>query len=63
MIPADAFYAPVCTRIRTYGLAVPAAVDAYIDRVNALPAVAAWISDALAEQDFVAFDEPYRTRR
>jgi glutathione S-transferase len=60
---ADAFYAPVCTRIRTYGLPVPAPVDAYIERVYALPAVKAWIADALQEQDFVAFDEPYRKSR
>lgn len=58
---ADAFYAPVCTRIVTYGLPVPAAVQAYVDRVLALPGVAAWIADALAEHDFIAFDEPYRS--
>jgi len=60
---ADAFYAPVCTRIRTYGLPVPQAVSAYIDRVYALPGVKAWIADALAEHDFVPFDEPYRKSR
>jgi len=60
---ADAFYAPVCTRIRTYGLPVPADVEAYIARVYALPAMKAWIADALAEQDFVPFDEPYRKSR
>ena len=27
------------------------------------PACAAWIDDALAEQDFLAFEEPYRTAR
>ncbi|HEY1104160.1 MAG TPA: glutathione S-transferase family protein [Burkholderiaceae bacterium] len=58
---ADAFYAPVCTRIVTYGLPVPAAVQAYVDRVLALPGVAAWMADALAEHDFIAFDEPYRS--
>ena len=36
---------------------------AYIERVLALPGVRAWITDALAENDFVAFDEPYRTER
>ncbi|MEJ8837854.1 glutathione S-transferase family protein [Ramlibacter sp. AN1133] len=60
---ADAFYAPVCTRIRTYALPVPAEVEAYIERVHALPAVKAWIADALQEQDFVPFDEPYRQSR
>ena len=60
---ADAYFAPVCTRIKTYGLPVPAAISAYIERVLALPGVRAWITDALAENDFVAFDEPYRTER
>jgi glutathione S-transferase len=31
--------------------------------VQALPGVAAWIKDALAEQDFLPFEEPYRTKR
>jgi glutathione S-transferase len=60
---ADAFYAPICTRIRTYALPVPAAIDAYIQRVLALPGVRAWIEDARAEQDFLDFEEPYRLSR
>ncbi len=60
---ADAYYAPVAMRIRTYALPVPADVGAYINRLVALPGVAAWMTDALAEQDFVAFDEPYRLSR
>jgi glutathione S-transferase len=57
----DAYYAPVATRIRTYALPVPPDVAAYVDRVLALPGVRAWIDDALAEHDFIDFDEPYRT--
>jgi glutathione S-transferase len=60
---ADAFFAPVCMRLRTFALPVPAAISAYVDRVCALAGVAAWIEDALAEKDFVAFDEPYRIGR
>ena len=60
---ADAYFAPVCTRIKTYGLPVPAAISAYIERVHALPAVKAWIADALTEKDFVVHDEPYRASR
>ncbi|MDB5900004.1 MAG: Glutathione S-transferase (Glutathione transferase)-like protein [Ramlibacter sp.] len=60
---ADAFFAPVCMRLRTYALPVPAAVSDYIGRVCALPGVKAWIDDALQEHDFVAMDEPYRTSR
>ena len=60
---ADAYFAPVCMRLRTYGLPVSSTVSAYVDRVVALPGVAAWISDALAEQDFLDFEEPYRLQR
>jgi len=60
---ADAFYAPVCMRLRTYALPVPAEATDYIARVVAAPGVKAWTLDALAEQDFLDFEEPYRTRR
>ncbi len=60
---ADAFYAPVCMRLRTYALPLSGTALAYIDRVCAVPGVAAWIADALAEQDFLAFEEPYRSSR
>lgn len=60
---ADAFYAPVCMRLRTYALPVPEDIEAYIERVCALNGVAQWISDARAEADFLDFEEPYRTRR
>ena len=59
---ADAYYAPVCMRIKTYALPVPDAISAYIDRVCALPGVQAWITDALAEKDFLDFEEPYRLK-
>ena len=57
---ADAYFAPVCMRIKTYALPVPAEISAYIDRVCALPGVQAWIEGALAEKDFLDFEEPYR---
>ena len=60
---ADAFFAPVCMRIRTYDLPVPADIRAYVDRVAALPGVKDWIDGALAEQDFLDFEEPYRLGR
>jgi glutathione S-transferase len=59
---ADAYYAPVCMRLRTYALPVPAAISAYIDRVCAAPGVHAWVADALAENDFLDFEEPYRLK-
>jgi glutathione S-transferase len=60
---ADAYFAPVCMRLRTYALPISDTVRAYVDRVAALPSVAAWMTDALAEQDFLDFEEPYRLSR
>jgi glutathione S-transferase len=60
---ADAYFAPVCMRIKTYGLPLPADLLAYVDRVSALPGVKAWIDGALAEHDFLDFEEPYRLGR
>ena len=60
---ADAYFAPVCMRLKNYALPVPANVSDYIQRVCALPGVKAWLSDALAEKDFVGVDEPYRSHR
>lgn len=57
---ADAFFAPVCMRLATYALPVPPHINDYIQRVRALPGVKAWIDDALAEKDFLDFEEPYR---
>ena len=59
----DAYFAPVCMRLKTYALPVPPAIAAYVERVAALPGVAAWIADARAEADFRAFEEPYRLKR
>ncbi len=57
---ADAYFAPICTRIKTYGLPVPQNIAAYVNRVLALPSVQAWITQAKAEKDFLDFEEPYR---
>jgi len=60
---ADAFFAPVAGRIRTYALPVDAIARGYVDRLLASPGVAAWVREALAEHDFLDFEEPYRTSR
>lgn len=60
---ADAYYAPVATRLKTYALPVPASITAYISRLCATPGVRAWIEDALAENDFRDFQEPYQLAR
>ena len=59
---ADATFAPVCMRLKTFALPVPAEITAYVQRVCALPGVKAWIDGALAEKDFLDFEEPYRLK-
>ena len=57
---ADAYFAPVCMRLKGYALPVPQDITVYIKRVCAAPGVKAWIDDALLENDFRDFEEPYR---
>ena len=60
---ADAYFAPVAMRLKTYALPVPNGITAYINRLCAMRGVKAWIDDALLENDFRDFEEPYRLRR
>lgn len=60
---ADAYYAPVAARVRCYGLPLSDAAQAYVEHLWASPGVAAWVADALAERDFLDFEEPYRKSR
>jgi len=60
---ADAYFAPVVMRLKTYALPVPEAIAAYMVRVCALPGVQAWVQGALAEHDFRDFEEPFRLQR
>ena len=60
---ADAYFAPVVTRLKTYALPVPTLIGDYVERVLALSSVQAWSADALAERDFLVFGEPYRLHR
>lgn len=48
---ADAFYAPVVMRFRTFGVWLAPALQAYVDRVVAHPAVAQWMREAMDEQE------------
>ena len=56
---ADAFFAPVVMRFRTYAVEVPRAAKDYCAAVEALPAVREWMDAARQERKFVAADEPY----
>jgi glutathione S-transferase len=58
----DAYFAPVVMRIKTYALPVSAETQAYIERLCNMPGVKAWIDEALAEKDFIDFEEPFRTK-
>ncbi len=58
---ADAFFAPVVTRFQTYAIALPANCSRYCEAVRALPAMLEWTAQALAEREFIAEDEPYRS--
>ena len=48
---ADAMYAPVVLRFRTYEVELPAACRAYADAVLALPALQEWMRDAGRETE------------
>ena len=48
---ADAFFAPVVMRFKTYGVSLAPALQAYCERVQAHPAVARWVREALAETE------------
>jgi len=62
---ADAFYAPVAFRFRTYGVAPEGAAGPYLAALLAHPFVVEWETAALAETAIIEADEPrvlYRER-
>jgi glutathione S-transferase len=48
---ADAMYAPVASRLRTYGVALTGAAAPYVTAIHALPAMQEWIAGAHAETE------------
>ncbi|HEU0215369.1 MAG TPA: glutathione S-transferase family protein [Stellaceae bacterium] len=50
---ADAMYAPVCTRFRTYCVKLPPDAEAYCERIMTLPTMVEWIATAKAEPEEV----------
>ena len=50
---ADAMYAPVATRFRTYDVKLDAACAAYVERILSLPEMIEWTAAAYAEPDEV----------
>lgn len=51
---ADAFFAPVAMRFRTYAVSLAPALQAYVERVESHPAVAQWMREAVAETEIIA---------
>ena len=54
---ADAFYAPVVSRFRTYSIPVSGAAKAYCDTIWAWPPLRAWVADAQKETLRAKFHE------
>jgi glutathione S-transferase len=50
---ADAMYAPVCTRFRTYDVKLGAVASNYVEGILGMPEMVEWIADASAEPDDV----------
>ena len=60
---ADAYFAPVVMRFRTYAVELPPVARAYSDAVQALKSVREWMDGARKETEFVPSDEPYASGR
>ena len=58
---ADAMFAPVVMRFRTYDVKTGAVAASYREAMLAAPGVRAWIEGALQEKEIVPEDEPYAT--
>ena len=56
---ADAMYAPVVMRFRTYGVGLGPEAVRYCDSMLCAPGMRAWIEESLQEKEIVAEDEPY----
>lgn len=56
---ADAMFAPVVMRFRTYGVALDPNSRQYLETMLDAPGVRAWIDEALKEKEVIAEDEPY----
>lgn len=54
---ADAMYAPVATRLRTYGVALDPLAAAYVEAIHAWPLFREWQAAALEEPWIIAEDE------
>lgn len=53
----DAMFAPVCVRLRGYGVPVSGAAADYVEAVYAMPAMSEWLMAGRGEAERVAHDE------
>lgn len=60
---ADAFYAPMCLRLKNFSIETSTVLSNYINLICETKGVKEWIVDALDEKDFIIMDEPYRLKR
>jgi glutathione S-transferase len=60
---ADAYFAPVCMRFKTYSLSSRPQINTYVETIRNATGVKEWIADALEENDFLDFEEPHRLKR
>ena len=51
---ADAMFAPVVIRLKTYGVPMDKTLSTYMDRVLALPAMRKWFAEAALEKERIA---------
>jgi len=56
---ADAMYAPVAMRFRTYGVGIPGNLASYYDAILALPAMRGWIAASEAETESIPDGDIY----
>jgi glutathione S-transferase len=56
---ADAMYAPVVMRFKTYDVKLGSEAARYCEAMRNAPGVRAWIDEASKEKEFIAEDEPY----
>lgn len=54
---ADAMYAPVASRFKTYAAPIAAVSQEYVDAIHALPAMAEWTARAQAETWVIAHED------
>lgn len=60
---ADAFYAPLCLRLKNYHIQTSSTLAHYIETICHTKGIQAWINETLKEHSFVAMDEPYQLHR